>query len=130
MFMSRDTAQKTTLEGVLGKGIEIEGTVHSKGSIRVDGRIKGKVQCDADVMIGQSSVVNADIDGTNVIIAGSVTGNVKSTGRLEILSSGTLKGDVCSGSLVISEGARFFGSSQMADPPEQPRKAPSGRPKE
>ncbi len=130
MFMSRDTAQKATFESVLGKGIEIEGTVHSKGSIRVDGRIKGKVECGADVMIGQSSVVNADINGANVTISGSVAGNVNCTGRLEILSSGTLKGDACSGSLVISEGAKFFGSSQMADVPEQPRRIPAAKPKE
>lgn len=126
LFKSKDTAVKSgAFESVQGKGIEIEGTVRSKGSIRIDGKIKGKVQSGADVMIGEGAIVDADIEGNNVTIAGRVSGNVKTTGRLELLSTGRLKGDVISGSLVVSEGARFSGSSAMTEAAEPGNKVPA-----
>ncbi|QUL97855.1 MAG: polymer-forming cytoskeletal protein [Candidatus Fermentithermobacillus carboniphilus] len=117
MFASRDTASKPgTFESVLGKGIEIKGTVKSKGSIRIDGITEGTIHSDSDVMIGETAVVNSDISAQNVIIAGKVSGNITCSGRVELLSTARLKGDIVTGTLVISEGAVFSGSSQMADP--------------
>lgn len=121
MFRSKEPAQRPgTFESILGKGIQIEGTVQSKGSLRVDGKVQGKIDSDGDIMIGQGASLHADIDAANVTIAGDVTGNVKCSRRLEILSSGKLRGDVCVGSLVISEGALFSGASEMAPAVDTP----------
>ncbi len=103
-------------ESVLAKGLQIEGTLFSKGSLRIDGKVEGKVESDGDVMVGQNGVLNAEVRAVNVTIAGDVTGNVKCTHRLELLSSGRLRGDVTVGSLVVSEGATFLGVSQMKPP--------------
>jgi cytoskeletal protein CcmA (bactofilin family) len=115
MFRSKESGNRGgAFESVLGKGIEIQGTMLSKGSLRVDGKLQGKLQSECDVMIGHGAVVKAHIEAANVTIAGDVTGNVKCTGRLELLSSGRLRGDISVGSLVISEGAVFSGAAEMS----------------
>ncbi|HHT85991.1 MAG: bactofilin family protein [Bacillota bacterium] len=119
MFRSKEPVSRGgAFESLLGKGIEIQGTLASKGSLRVDGKLQGKLYSDCDIMIGHGAVVKADIDAANVTIAGDVVGNVKCTGRLELLSSGKLRGDITVGSLVISEGAVFSGVAEMTKPME------------
>lgn len=117
MLRSKKPSSRTgAFESVLAKGLEIEGTLFSKGSLRIDGKVKGKVESEGDVMVGQNGLLNAAIKAVNVTIAGNVIGNVKCTHRLELLASGKLTGDVTVGSLVVSEGATFSGASQMKLP--------------
>lgn len=131
MFKSKESATRSgTFESLLGKGIEIQGTLTSKGSLRVDGKLQGKLHSEGDVMIGHGAVVKADIEAANVTIAGEVTGNVKCTGRLELLSSGRLRGDISVGSLVISEGAVFSGAAEMTKLSEPQPKIPTDRQRE
>jgi len=120
MFSGRDSqARPGTFESVLGKGIELKGNLKSKGSIRVDGSAEGSIISEADIMIGENAVINASLQGQNITIAGQVEGNVTCSGRLELLPAARLKGDIAAAALVISEGAVFTGTSQMAEP--QPR---------
>ncbi len=131
MFKSKSAAQKPgTFESVFGKGVEIEGTIKAKDSLRIDGKIKGKINCGADIMIGEGAVLEADIEAENVTIAGDVTGNVKCKSRLELLASSSLKGDAFTGSLVISEGAVFLGASNMNHRADGSQGAPSKQKRE
>ncbi len=41
----------------LVNGTHIEGNVHSEKDIRIDGRIKGNLHCDAKVVIGPTGVI-------------------------------------------------------------------------
>jgi cytoskeletal protein CcmA (bactofilin family) len=108
-----------TFETILGKGVEIKGAVKSKGSIRIDGAAEGSISSEGGIVVGQAAVLTADLMAQNVTIAGQVSGNIKCLHRLELLPTARLKGDIVAGSLVISEGAVFSGSSQMAEPPEE-----------
>lgn len=121
MFSNRHATRKPgTFESVLGKSIQINGTVKSKGSLRIDGSAEGSIESDAEVMVGETAVLNCNITAQDVTIAGQVTGDIVCTGRLELLPTAKLKGDVTVGSLVISEGATFTGSSRMADQGSDP----------
>jgi len=116
MFSNRRATHKPgTFESVLGKGTQIKGTVKSTGSLRIDGSAEGSIESDAEVLVGETAVLNCNITAQHVTIAGQVTGDIVCTGRLELLPTAKLKGDVTAGSLVISEGATFTGSSHMAD---------------
>jgi cytoskeletal protein CcmA (bactofilin family) len=109
---------------VVGQGANLEGTVVSTGSLRVDGRVKGKISAEGDVMLTPSSEVDADIFAMNVLVAGRFTGNVVAKGRTEVAATGRIEGNVTSKTLVVAEGAVFSGQSVMdADqaPPAAPR---------
>jgi cytoskeletal protein CcmA (bactofilin family) len=57
--------------------------------------------------------VNASIAARDVIIAGKVRGNVTCKGKLTVLTTGQLMGNIDAKSLVIIEGGLFQGTSQM-----------------
>jgi cytoskeletal protein CcmA (bactofilin family) len=102
-------------ETLLGKTIDVKGTVSSKGSLRIEGIAQGNILSEGDVAIGEGAKVTADIEAENVTVAGEVTGNVKCRGRLEVLVKGKINGDISARSLVVSEGALLNGKLVMGD---------------
>ncbi|HHY45581.1 MAG TPA: polymer-forming cytoskeletal protein [Firmicutes bacterium] len=118
MFAKTETPLKPgTFESLLGKGIEIKGTVRSKGSLRIEGSAEGNVECEGDVTVGETAVLNADVTAQNVTIGGTLSGTVTCSGRLELLPTARVRGDIKVGTLVVSEGAIFSGTTQMGDQP-------------
>ncbi len=105
-------AVQGTLDTVIGSQTELLGKVTGSGSIRIDGRLQGEVDVEGDAYVGQDGVVVADIRARDVVIAGEVRGNVHSAGRLELLPTSRLFGDIRAVRLAIADGAMFRGNCQ------------------
>ena len=79
----------------------------------MDGYLKGTVVLSGDIFIGNTGVVEADVEAKNIVIQGKVNGNVKAHRQLEIHPTGKLVGDCTAASIDIKEGAVFEGRSNM-----------------
>lgn len=97
-------------EFLLGRNSILCGNLQTKGASRIDGHFKGIIVSENDVLIGPNGVIEANIFGENVTVAGNVTGNIVARGTLEILASGVLNGDIKAGSLVVEPGAVLRGN--------------------
>ena len=109
--MPKDKAPGST--SLLSRSVKIEGEIRGEENLHIDGRIKGAVRLNGDILIGNAGVVEAEIEAENVIIQGQVTGNVTARKQLEIQPSGKLIGDCTARSIDIKEGAVFEGRSNM-----------------
>jgi cytoskeletal protein CcmA (bactofilin family) len=101
------------LDTLIGNGTIFEGSLTSKESICVEGTVRGKIDCEGSVIIGEKGRVDADIFADTVLLGGEVNGNIVSKTKLEITTSGKLRGDIKTGSLIIAEGVLFEGKCQM-----------------
>jgi cytoskeletal protein CcmA (bactofilin family) len=101
------------IETVVGPTADVRGTLRSDGGLRIDGIFEGVIEAAGNVVIGEGARVVADITGRNITVGGAVKGNVDGTGRLEILSTGAVYGDICVASVMIDEGGVFQGTSRM-----------------
>lgn len=111
MFLkSNKSAPK--IETIIGSGTEMEGNLHTKESMRIDGKIKGELHAQA-VVIGEFGVVLGDITAAMVTVAGKVKGNIFANESLELLPKGQVLGDIHTAKLMISDGATFEGNCQM-----------------
>jgi len=99
----------------IGQGTEIKGDIKAKGSIRIDGHVDGEIDHEGDLVIGEEGVVEATIKTRSVTIAGEARGNIEASGRVEIVSTGRLYGDITVNALIIHEGAVFDGNCQGGD---------------
>ena len=108
-----ETGKTTGTTSLLSKKINIEGDIQGDEDLRVEGHFKGTIKVVGDIFIGQSGVVEADVEADNIVIQGQVTGNVLARQQLEIQSSGQLLGDCKAKSIDIREGALFEGRSSM-----------------
>ncbi len=104
---------KGKVETILGAGTKIKGDIYTKGSLRIEGKVVGKVKAEGDLFVGEEGEVETEIEARNVVIAGKVKSNVKAYQKLEILPQGELNGDIKTDKLKIEEGAVFIGTSKI-----------------
>lgn len=98
---------------IIGQGTSISGEVRSKGTIRIEGYLQGKVHCEDTIVVQETGKVKAELFGAQVIISGEVEGNVTATERLEITTNGKLIGDITAPKVSIAEGVIFEGKCTM-----------------
>src|SRR3954452_9822965 len=113
MVATAKQAPQGALTTLLGRGAAFEGKLTFDGTVRIDGRFKGEVFSDDVLVIGGVAHVEAEIDIGEVIVQGTVVGNIKAKRSIEIHAPGRVKGDLHSPSLQIDKGVIFEGRSFM-----------------
>ena len=109
------------IETVIGPNTNFKGTMICDGSIRIDGVCEeGHIQTVGNIVVSPQAKVAADLIAENVSVSGAVTGRITASGRLEILSTGKVWGDVDVGSFLLDEEGYFRGKLVMKDEPEPP----------
>jgi cytoskeletal protein CcmA (bactofilin family) len=98
---------------LVGEGSQFEGRIKSEASLRIEGMVTGDMECTGDVTVGEHGVVKSNIIARNIIIAGTVHGNIMTKGFLKITVTGKLYGNTTAASLMIDEGGIFQGTSKM-----------------
>jgi cytoskeletal protein CcmA (bactofilin family) len=113
MFGKKKDDQFGSLETVIGPDSVFQGTLRSKSSIRVDGKLEGGVAEANGIILGDKGQIQGDINARLVIIGGKITGNITATHSLEILPKAQVFGDIHCALLTIGEGATFEGNCVM-----------------
>jgi len=114
---------------LLGHGAVFEGKLTFEGTVRIDGRFKGEVFSDGVLVIGEGAQVEAQIDVGEVIIQGTVVGNITAKRSIEIHAPGRVKGDLHTPSLQIDKGVMFEGRSFMEQATQGRQAAAAAAPK-
>jgi len=104
---------RDAIENVLGRSCMIRGDLTADGAFRIDGTIEGSVESHGAVIVGESGTVRGSVRGSNVVVAGTVQGDVICPGHLEILAKGRVEGDIDARSMRIETGGVFCGTSRM-----------------
>ncbi|HSW11152.1 MAG TPA: polymer-forming cytoskeletal protein [Bacillota bacterium] len=123
MFKRDPDAGLDRVETVIGRGATVNGSLNGTGTLRVDGKVEGQVMHRGDVVVGETGLIEATIQARNITVAGEIRGSVEAEGKLELIATGKLTGDVKVAALIINEGAFFHGSCAMRSA-ESPGKAP------
>jgi cytoskeletal protein CcmA (bactofilin family) len=98
----------------IGPAIRIDGELSSDESLRIDGQVTGQINLrEAELTVGQSARVEADVRGARVLVLGAVMGNIAATERIELGATANVTGNLSANKVVIVEGARFTGKVDM-----------------
>jgi cytoskeletal protein CcmA (bactofilin family) len=97
----------------LGKGSHVTGKLVFQGTVRLEGHVEGEITAQDTLIIGETAVVNAQINGTSIVVHGTIKGDVTARQRLEIHAPGKVYGNISVPSLVIHEGVVFEGQCTM-----------------
>jgi cytoskeletal protein CcmA (bactofilin family) len=111
----KDHIVQDDISGFLAEGTEIQGDIRFRDILRVDGKVKGKVTSEKELVVGESGEVEADIDVGVLSVSGKVTGNIHVREKLEIHPKGRVIGEITleKPNLVIHEGGIFEGNIDM-----------------
>lgn len=107
------------VETFIGPNTNFKGTLICDGNIRIDGVCEeGLIKTVGNIVVGPSAEVTANLEAANVSVSGVVTGNITTPGRLEILSTGKVRGDVDVGTILLDDDAFFKGNLSMQEEAE------------
>jgi cytoskeletal protein CcmA (bactofilin family) len=96
---------------VIGRSMKIDGEITGSGDLLVDGELEGTVRLlSSRLTVRAEGRVKASILAQDVIVLGTVEGEVRATGRVELRNGSTVLGNVFSPRLSIEEGAILRGS--------------------
>ena len=98
---------------VVGEKIQIHGELTGEGDIQLMGAFRGTIDLTGTIVIGESAQVEADIAATNIIVGGHVKGNLVASGRVDLLPTGSVTGNVKTGSIAAAEGASLKGEIEI-----------------
>src|SRR6266403_5579156 len=97
-----NTAPNST-KNVLNSDVEIKGNLRFSGELTLEGKLEGEINSDGTLHLGDTAVVNGNINVATVIVRGKVTGNIVAKEKIDIKTKSELFGDVRSSKLVIEE---------------------------
>ena len=109
--------------GFLDQGSEIRGELRFRNTFRIDGKLRGHIQSENLLIVGETADVEADIDCGVVSIRGSVAGRVLGRQRIELLAGSRVTATLVSPRVVIEDGAFFEGQCEMGPGAAEPRPA-------
>jgi len=79
---------KSTIDSLIGIATKIEGNVHFKGGLRIDGHVKGNVTADdvqgGMLVISEHAKVEGEVRVAYLVVNGEITGPVFSSELLEL----------------------------------------------
>jgi cytoskeletal protein CcmA (bactofilin family) len=95
----------------VSQGIKIKGEISGHGDLFLDGEFEGKIRLASGTLtVGPNARVQAEIEATEIIIRGEVTGTLKASKRVHIWRIGKLTGDIETHGIVIDDGAVLRGT--------------------
>ena len=114
---------------VIGKSVTIRGEISGGEDLYVDGEIRGTVTLpESRFTVGPNSHVFADLEVRDVVILGSVEGNIRASGTVDIRQTATIHGDIYTSRLSIEEKAEIQGRVDLGSstPSSMPPKLTTG----
>jgi cytoskeletal protein CcmA (bactofilin family) len=98
----------------IAAGLKISGEISGTSDLYIDGETQGKVRLpNARVTVGPNGRVQADIEAREIIIEGTVQGNLKAGERLHLGAASRVQGSVLTPRFAIEDGARLRGKVEM-----------------
>ena len=105
------------IKTLISQGCKFEGDLFSPDSTRIDGNVIGHLRGDSGLIIGEKGVIDGDISSVEVVVYGTVNGNVKAH-KLEMKRGGKVAGDITIDELIMEVGSKFNGQCKMQDTTE------------
>lgn len=107
----RQTAQ---IDSLIGQNTEINGDVIFSGGLHVDGIIRGSVIAeqgeDSVLTLSERGTIEGEVKVPNVVVNGTVIGDVHATGHVELATHARVNGNVYYSLIEMAMGAEVNGS--------------------
>jgi len=129
-MFGRRKQTSTRIDTLLGKAATLNGDLEFSGGLHLDGRVNGNVRSSADdggaLSVSESGFIEGSVEVTNIVMNGTVNGDMHARERLVLGGSARVNGNVHYGVIEMAPGAVItgklipLGSGKAATPAETP----------
>ncbi|MEY4440015.1 MAG: hypothetical protein RIQ36_1479 [Pseudomonadota bacterium] len=108
-------AEKT----IIGQSAMVVGNIISQDLVQLKGHVVGNIDVNgsphAQLSVLSQAHVEGDINAQQAVVNGVVTGNIESTGRVELHSGADVRGNISYSTMAIEHGAKLYGMMSSTD---------------
>jgi cytoskeletal protein CcmA (bactofilin family) len=119
MMFTRDSVQ-ARIDTLIGKSARVHGDIDYQGGLHLDGQIVGNVRSnegrDSSLSVSESGAIEGDVQVPNVVLQGSVKGDIRARERLVLGATARVEGDVYYGVIEMTVGAQIIGKLVRLSP--------------
>lgn len=114
MFGNNNKGRTAKIDTLIGQNSEIQGDVVFRGGLHVDGTIRGNIYAEPDsgsvMSVSERGLIEGEIRVPDVILNGSVVGDVYSTEHIELAAHARVTGNVYYKLIEMARGAEVNGN--------------------
>lgn len=107
------SGSKSQTHTLLGPESCFDGKLTFQGTVRIDGKFSGEILTDDTLIIGEGAVVDADVQVGQLVLQGTLRGNVVARKEVALQMPARMYGDLRTPSLTIHPGVIFEGNCRM-----------------
>jgi len=104
---------------IIASDMAVIGDLETEGVVRIEGRGKGTGRVGSQILVTQGAIIEGDLHTQEAVIAGTVTGAIHASDRVELQATAVVAGDIHTARIAIVEGAKVAGEVKM-DVPKTP----------
>ncbi len=104
---------KDEFNAFLGAGTVYQGQLNFLGAVRIDGQFVGEIKSEGTLILGQDAKVEGNVHVSQLILSGSISGDITVTGKTIMHKTAHLTGDFATKLLIMEEGAVLQGKISM-----------------
>jgi cytoskeletal protein CcmA (bactofilin family) len=103
---------------LIGKSVSIRGELSGTEDLYLDGSFEGSVKLpESRLTVGPNAQVRAELNVRDLVVFGTIDGNVYASGRIELRQTAVLNGDIVAARLSIEESATIRGRVELTGHP-------------
>ena len=102
----------TKLDTLLGQHTVIKGDINFNGVLHLDGKINGSLvgtENDDTLTISETGVVEGKIQVANIVINGTIKGDIVSNGKIEVAAKANIEGNIYYHNIEMEAGSKING---------------------
>ncbi|HOU83644.1 MAG TPA: polymer-forming cytoskeletal protein [Spirochaetota bacterium] len=103
------------VNNLIGENSYFTGKFNINGSLRIDGRFEGKSLQAEQLYIGPNGKMKTNIEAVSVIVEGLVVGNISASGRVMLMPTAKILGDIKTPELIIQNGVILEGRCTISN---------------
>ena len=127
-MFGRRKQTSTRIDTLLGKTANVNGDLDFSGGLHLDGRINGNVRATAPdggaLSVSESGVIEGRVEVTNIVMNGTVNGDMCARDRLVLGGKARVNGNVYYGVIEMAPGAVITGKLIPLTEGERPAEQP------
>jgi cytoskeletal protein CcmA (bactofilin family) len=112
-FSDKKSKSSARIDSLIGQNTELTGDVAFSGGFHIDGKLKGNIHASDDaslLTVSDRGVVEGDVYVPNIILNGTVLGDVHASERVELAANAKVTGNVYYNLIEMAMGAEVNGN--------------------
>jgi cytoskeletal protein CcmA (bactofilin family) len=99
---------------VIGPHTRLKGTLTGKGTVLVQGSLRGGIDLAGPLAVAEGGRVDAEVAVESARVGGRLHGSLRATTALRVDASGCLEGDISAPTIELSPGSILRGRASIA----------------